>query len=305
MKHSLIVATLLSILLTNFTATYAGSLSNQSLKYGGVTRHYSLFIPSGYKKSKPSPLLIGLHAGMGNPTNFIQRTGFSTIAEQENFIAVFPQGSAWNEKRGRFVWNAGSCCGYAADKNIDDVGFIRVLINKLMQRYNIDGQSIYATGFSNGGEMSYRLACELSDQIASIAVISGSLVVDKCTLKNPVNILHIHGTADKYTLYEGGLTVSGFSKAAKNSVEKSLEIVRDQNQCAETPVTKRHNDMIFFSYSCHKKSRVAHIRISNGEHAWPGSTIRHRPRKRAPQKTTPYLNASEKIWAFFRNTSEL
>ncbi len=303
MKHILITLTLLSILSATSAVGQTKKLSSGSFEFDKRERKYTLYIPSGYDKKKPVPLLIGLHAGMSNPKVFMERTKFTAIAERENFIAVFPQGSAFREKRNRFVWNSGSCCGYAAKRDIDDVGFIQKLISKLGKSYNIDAQRIYATGFSNGGGMSYRLACELSDKIAGIAVVSSSLDLKKCTLNKPVNILHIHGTADPYNLYEGGTSSKGLSKKAKNSTANSLAVMRKQNHCPQTPTIEQREDLTLYSSLCKDKSRVVHIKINKGEHAWPGSTMPHKSKKTPEQRTTRHLNASEKIWEFFSGTS--
>jgi len=281
-----------------------GGLSTGYVRYDGRKRKYLLYVPRGYNPTRPTPLLIGLHAGMSNPENFMERTKFATLAESENFIAIFPQGSARREKNGRYVWNAGICCGYASRRDIDDVGFIRTLIGKMEKSYNIDQHRIFATGFSNGGGMSYRLACDLSEKVTGIAVVSSGLDDKSCSLKKNVNVMHIHGTADPNNPYNGGRTLTGLSKAINSSVQDSLEVMLSENRCSKTPQVRTSNDLTYIDYSCQGGSQVSHIKIDRGEHAWPGSTFVSTAKRYPTQNTTRNLNASEAIWKFFSTTSQ-
>ena len=98
------------------------------------------------------------------------------------------------------TWNAGNCCGGARDQNVDDVGFIRQIVANLTRQMNVDRQRIYATGMSNGGLMSYRLACEMSDVFKAIAPVAGTDNTRSCTPKQPVAVLHIHARNDTHVL---------------------------------------------------------------------------------------------------------
>ena len=120
------------------------------------------------------PLVVVLHGGGGNAENIEEVTGFSEKADEEGFIVVYPDGSGRLD-RYLLTWNAGFCCGYALENNIDDVGFIRALIEYLQEKYAINRNMIYVTGISNGGMMSYRLGAELSDIVAAIAPVAGSI----------------------------------------------------------------------------------------------------------------------------------
>jgi polyhydroxybutyrate depolymerase len=149
-----------------------------------------------------------MHGGGGSARSMRQRTGMDGIADRNGFIAVYPEGTAalLGDLR---TWNAGKCCGTAVKKNIDDVGFISALIDKIVKKYGVDARRIYATGHSNGAQMSYRLACELSDKIAAIAPNAGEELIDGCHPVRPVPVIHIHGTADPCALYDGGQACGG------------------------------------------------------------------------------------------------
>ena len=165
-------------------------------------RTYLVHLPASYSKDKAWPVVLVFHGGGGNGEQMAGMTGFSRKADREGFIAVYPNGSGrWQN---RFLtWNAGNCCAYAYENGIDDVGFIRALIGKLKKDYAVDERRVFATGISNGGMMSYRLACGLSDLIAAIGPVAGAQNID-CEPKRPVSVVILHGTADLYVRYKGG-----------------------------------------------------------------------------------------------------
>ena len=152
MKKGLFRTILLSIFLL-FIVSFA---QYDTLNYDGIDRIYLLHVPSSYDGLSAVPLVVALHGYSGNGAGLESLTGFSVKANSNNFIVVYPDGTGSTRS-----WNAGNCCGQAMTNNVDDVGFISALIDTLSANYNIDSTRIYATGFSNGSMMSYRLAAEL------------------------------------------------------------------------------------------------------------------------------------------------
>ena len=134
------------------------SAQYDSIYFDGMYRTYQLHLPSDYDGSQNTSLIIAMHGGFGSGTQLEIQSQLSVKADEENFIVVYPEGveSLLNIR----TWNAGGCCGYAMNNNIDDVGFINALMDTLISNYSIDTLRIYATGMSNGAFMSYRLACE-------------------------------------------------------------------------------------------------------------------------------------------------
>ena len=166
----------------------------------GRSREYILHVPPSYNGKVAAPLVIVLHGAVQGAANAQQMSGMSSLADQQNFIAVYPNGT------GRLVtWNAGNCCGYAQRENVDDIAFLRALVAKLQKNYSIDARRIYVAGISNGAMMSYRAACEMSDVVAAVAPVEGAQNVP-CKPSAPVSLIVFHGTADRLVPYNGGST---------------------------------------------------------------------------------------------------
>ncbi len=144
------------------------------LVFDGVRRDYVLHIPPGYDPARSAPLVIALHGCAGDFSYQIRVSGLSEKSDRQGFLLVCPNGTG---RFGRFLltWNAGSCCGWSLARGVDDVGFIDALIDHLGEQLNIDPRRIYATGFSNGAMLAYQLACRLSQRIAAIAPVGGSM----------------------------------------------------------------------------------------------------------------------------------
>jgi polyhydroxybutyrate depolymerase len=191
-----------------------------TLESDGRSRAYFVHLPPGYTGKQPLPLVLVLHGATESPEGVEELSGMSLKADKENFIAVYPRGT------GRLsnvpTWNSGNCCGYALMNHVDDVGFLRALIEKLGHDYVVDPKRIYVTGISNGGMMTYRAACELSDKIAAIAPVEGEQNVD-CRPGSPVSVIVFHGTADHLVPFDGGTTPFQIGpKRADNSVAGAI-----------------------------------------------------------------------------------
>ncbi|MCI0537423.1 MAG: hypothetical protein L0Z50_19585 [Verrucomicrobiales bacterium] len=133
---------------------------------------------------------------------------FGGLAESKKFLLCFPEGT--KDKNGLQFWNASEACCDGFDTGVDDSGYLRGLIEVIGTRFPLDRKRIYAVGHSNGGWMAYRMACEHSDLIAAIASLMGMATgrPGGCVPSQPVNILHVHGSADSLVQYDGGLGLS-------------------------------------------------------------------------------------------------
>ncbi|MFZ4718028.1 MAG: alpha/beta hydrolase family esterase [Ilumatobacteraceae bacterium] len=196
----------------------------------GRTRTYHLYVPRGLDPAG-APLLVALHGGTGSGGQFETTTGFDALADRHRFVVVYPDGVGTGTAEDTLrTWNAGICCGPAVRKGVDDVGFVRRLIDTLSAKATIDPRRVFAAGHSNGAFMAYRLACELSDRIVAVGLQAGGLGVPRCTPSRPVSLLHIHGTADTNVPIAGG-TGSGISGVTFPPLDQSLGIVTAAMGC--------------------------------------------------------------------------
>ena len=208
---------------------------------GGVVRTYRLFLPGSLPEDRPVPLLVGLHGGLGSGRQFEQNTDFDGLAQANRFIVVYPNGTPIRPSLpDRLVWNGGGCCSVAeqSQENVNDVGFISALITKIEGRYDIDRSRVYVTGHSNGAILAERLACQLSDQIAAIAVQAGDLFVDTCTPSRPVAVLEIHGTDDRNIPINGGVGSDSLTQDDFPPPVDGLRTFAARDHCPATPTER-------------------------------------------------------------------
>lgn len=268
----------------------------------GRERTFWLHFPKHIPPTTPTALVIVLHGGGGSGANAAGMSGMSAVADREGFMVAYPDGSG-RIKGHLLTWNAGNCCGYALDKQVDDVAFISALIDHLIVDYHADPARIFVTGMSNGGMMSHRLGCELSDKITAIAPVAGALNVT-CEPTEPLGVMVMHGTADQHVMYNGGApqrSVDRQHPRVDASVAAAIEFWVGHNQCGLTATTTTTPPIIMDTYSgCRDGGAVVLITVEGGGHAWPGG----QPGSRFGDQPTQALVASETMWAFFAQHSQ-
>lgn len=269
-----------------------------SIPYDGYDRTYLVHLPTGYTGNTSLPLIIAMHGGFGNAYNMQNQSQLSVKADLENFIVVYPEGvegGALNISS----WNAGWCCGFSSNTNIDDVGFIDSLLNTLIAEYAVDTNRIYATGMSNGGFMSYRLACELSDRIAAIAPVGCSMSMTSCTPDRPMPVIHFHSTLDSNVPYLGGYG-DGFSNHYNSPLDSVLNAWSNKNSCSTLNDTIIDNSQYIFKKwtNCDCSSEIHYYRTEDGGHSWPGGV-----QTQTGDPASTYLNATDLMWSFFQQHS--
>lgn len=285
-------------------ADRAGNLS-KSLNHGGLERAYHLHIPSSYRNSMATPLLVALHGGGGNGQKMATLSRLSLLADQNGFMVAYPEAVErnWNDGRGLSQYRS-------QRQNIDDVGFISRMIDDIAGDYNLDEKRVYVTGASNGAMMSLRLGCELADKITAMAPVIGSMpenLVSECAPARPVPLLMINGTDDPMVPWEGGYVHFFRKKLGKIiSVPQTIDFWVARNGCSPEPQITNEPDtdpddgtrvQKSVYGQCADGADVVLYEIKGGGHTWPGG-YQYLP-EFLIGKTNRDLNASETIWNFF------
>ncbi|MBT9391824.1 T9SS type A sorting domain-containing protein [Hymenobacter sp. NST-14] len=263
-----------------------------SIRFGGVVRDYRLYLPKAYTGTQPVPLLLNLHGYGSNNVEQEQYGDFRAIADTANFLVVHPNGTL--DGTNRRYWN--TFLPYALG-GPDDVGFLSALIDSISAKYRVNAQRVYSTGMSNGGFMSYELACQLSNRVAAIASVTGSMAsshVAACTPARAVPVLEIHGTADGTVPYAGN--------AVFVPIPELVAAWARRNGCNPTPLITQLPDLDPNDGSTAERqvfsggrngSVVEHYRIIGGGHTWPGAPVNI-------GVTNRDMDASKVVWRFLR-----
>lgn len=246
-----------------------GTVSHGELAFAGRDRTYRLYIPRGLP-SGPVALFIGLHGGLGWGDQFARVTGIEGLAQAKGFIVVHPDGVKSAIGPGG-VWNGGICCAVAARGQIDDVGFIDALIDKIADDHRIDPNRIFAFGHSNGGIMSYRLACELSRRITGIGVVAGTLGVERCDLDQPVSIIHVHGAADRNIPITGGQGPLSISRVDFPSPRDGFDALATLSSCPGADRLVKGDITTEQREPCEGGVAAVFVTIESAGHRWAGS----------------------------------
>lgn len=251
------------------------------IEHRGATRRYVVHVPASVDGRVPVPLVLDFHGLASDPGQQILLSGMNDKADAEGFVAVHPEGIGLLRS-----WNGGACCGRAIGDDSDDVGLARAIVEDVSRKLCVDPRRVYATGMSNGGFMSYRLACELSDVIAAVAPVAGVLGVpdEACAPGRPVPVMHFHGTADGTVPFEGSALL-GF-----RSVRDTIDSWVTRDGCDATPSeTLAEGRTRCETYGgCDGGAEVTLCTIDGGAHWWPGGPL-----------SFDTVSATDAMWEFF------
>ena len=230
----------------------------ETITHNGLERKYIIYTPQGYDGNSKLPLLLNFHGFGGQAGDYMSYSNMRSTADSENFILVYPQGT---DLDGSPHWNA-ALNGGDNKSDVDDLGFIEALINKLSSENLIDLKRVYAVGYSNGGMMSYALACYKSGLISAIGSVSGYMLQTECSPSHSIPLIKLHGTTD---YYDGG--------GVYNSVESVLNFWVNFNNTDTNPIISNINDngtsITSYKYENGDNSvSVEHYKIIGGEHVW-------------------------------------
>lgn len=247
--------------------------------HGGTNRTYLVHFPEGRSREEELPAVLVFHGGGSRPEAVRAASRMNAVADRNGFVAIYPAGTGPSFPcPAGFVpiltWNAGGCCGDAMENGVDDVGFVRSLLDSVASIYPIDASRVYATGISNGAMMSYRLAVELSDRVAAIGPVAGSMMVNGPPPSRPVPVVHFHGRMDLYAPFLGGQGINAATNpVVHRSIPDTIAWWVDANRCAEQPQIQTTEDFISQTFQplvSGDGAPVVLYELPEGGHTWPG-----------------------------------
>lgn len=263
-------------------------------------RSYLIHIPPAYDHTKPIPVVLVFHGVASNAEKMLSLCGLNKKADESGFIAVYPNGTG---PRFFQTFNAGGDCRRRAAQKPDDVLFVSRLLDDLATVVNVDPKRVYATGISNGAMMCHRLAAELSDRIAAIAPVAGTMTIEVARPKRPVPVMHFHGTDDRIVPYCGPDRRTPRFLDFK-SVEETVAAWARINGCPQEPVVTAEPNRCTDCTTVTRKTygpgtdgaEVILFVVEGGGHTWPGQASPGRIAGRG----TNNISANDLIWEFFQ-----
>lgn len=277
------------------------------IAHDNYIRNVTYQIPKKLRKRKRS-LVICLHSGGETADNFarITRRGFNKLSETSNFVVAYPEAlnNYWNDARTDSI----SLSHY---DEIDDVGFIDKVIDYAIDSFRIDPSNIFVTGLSEGGLMTFRLACEIPQKIKGFATVAASLSLDQlvdCRADTTVSLLAINGTRDPILPYSGGqIIIDEMEQGSVLPIEDAINFWLKESECTDKSSTRdisnrdtfdeTRSEKIIYS-NCKYGNKIVLIKVNNGGHTWPGG--RQYEGQRNIGKTSKDFNATAEIWKFFK-----
>lgn len=269
----------------------------------GQERNYLIHVPKAYDARIPTPVVLVFHGGGGNPNQQRYDSKMDAVSEKHRFIVVYPAGSGPIKDK-LLTWNGRICCGYAQKNNVDDLAFVRSLLDDLATFASVDKKRVYAAGLSNGAIMSYRLACQLSDRIAAVAPVAYQISIDAFgePPARPVSVLHFHGVHDTHAAYEGGKGKDAYVQGIDNpSVNAAIASWVKHDGCPEKPKIeiKGNAEQQYFGPG-KDGAEVILWTLKDGGHTWPGGRVTKGEERLNLGHINTDIDASELMWSFFQ-----
>lgn len=295
MKNAYLNIRLLVLMFASIVAApglFSQTTIDGSFLYSGANRTYRLYIPASYNPAVPVPLLFNLHGYGSNNTGQEFYADFRPIADTASFIIALPNGTY--DLTNRRFWNTFNSSA------VDDIGFLSALIDTIRGNYSIDTGRIYSTGMSNGGFMSYELACFLSGRIAAVASVTGSMIwprLNTCNATHPTPVMQIHGTADLTVPYNGNSLFAHIDTVVSYWVQHNN--CQPQPEVFPVPDINTGDNCTAVQYIYRggtAGTSVEFFKVMGGGHSWPGAPINL-------NITNMDFSACVEIWRFFRQYS--
>jgi len=266
-----------------------------SFTHAGSTREYLLYQPTNLPPH--APVVFVLHGYTDNAAKTRTFSHMDAVADRYGFAVVYPQGT--KDAQGKRFWQVGYV--FHANENVDDVDFLVALARHLQTTHRFDPQRTYMTGMSNGGDMSYLMACQRPDVFTAIAPVVGTMmqwIYDAYPNPQPIPILAFNGTADTVTDYAGDPHNTGgwgaylgvdaimtYWQRAHGAGTSRVTIIQDPAGTDQRRVAHHQYD------TGHPISYLQLYQVIGGGHEWSGGT------------DTLFVDASDVIGQFFMHLS--
>jgi|GEM_PF-1422300 len=240
----------------------------RAVTVGMTRREFLLHVPPVWPPTQTVPLVIVLHGTHGDADDMVERTGMNVFADKRKFLVAYPNGTGFLKF---LTWNVGgNCCGSALKADVDDVAFVRAIIADLRQKAWVNASRVFVAGFSDGGMLAFRLACEMSDQVSAIGVVAGRMPDIACKPKRPVPLIIFTGMKDPEvnTDFDRYITPRSFGYA--RGVDSTIRFWSTINGCEEPPlhtVEGRHVRQAW--RRCRARSRIVSYSVAEAGHEWP------------------------------------
>lgn len=306
LKKTIMKLLLIALLLVSPLSIGDAFTGEKIFSHQGLQRTYWLHVPADLEPD--APLMVVIHGYTSAAKYIMDYSKMNDIADREGFVVVYPQGTL--DLGGNTFFNVGY--DFHIDSSVDDLAFIRELVIDVRDSYESNPSKIFATGMSNGGDMSYMLACTSTDIFKAFAPVAGVLMKetrDSCNIDAPIPLFEIHGTADDISLYQGDMDNSDgygayldlpsstqFFVEANGLNKKTAIILEDKDPNDGSSITFERY------YADHNSQQVWFYIIEGGGHHWPGAQV---PWWKYPmdwvraQSGNRDINASEEVWSFF------
>jgi polyhydroxybutyrate depolymerase len=235
---------------------FVNGTSVHHIRVGALDRSYRLYKPAGVPAS--AALVVMMHGVEGSAREAENDYKWDGLADSGKFVVAYPDGldRSWNV-------DGETCCGRSGRDGVDDAGFISAVVADIAKHLGIDPAKVYATGMSNGGIMSYTLACT-TDIFAAIGPVAGTQL-NRCPTPHPMSVMHIHGTEDQLVPYGGG---QGYSVINGPPVPDVNAFWRNVDRCADPSVTT-HGPVTTSTAACADNRGVVLVTVDRGGHDWP------------------------------------
>jgi len=276
------------------------------LRVLGFHRSYLIHVPKNYDRAEPRPLVVALHGAFSTAEEMEEETGFSELADREGFLVAYPNGITlfgWFQH-----WNAGHCCGRAMKDQVDDLGFVSMVIEEVRGGFHVDSSRIYMVGYSNGGMLAYLFAAQEPETLAAVAVIAATIgsspspsEPEVCipSARAPVPVMALHGREDDSIPYEGGRL--GNEDYSYVSVKESMKFWLKANQI---PLAAQREEMMAGrvmkdTWKTQEKDREVILWTLEGwKHTIPTNYFTKKLPENDPLRN---FHATDIIWDFFRS----